>query len=193
MKWFRKFTYSFLALFFIWIALHLDRNVFWGVEKSSCPFCNKEVLEGQTFYEGCEVLGILTYKPSVEGHVLIIPKRHVVYFDGLTKGEMGEIQETIQEIHQMFQKYYGMTGYLLLQKNGKEAGQSVPHVHFHYIPRKVGQKGFLTAFQIFVAPFLKPLDRKTMKTQAEEYSHHLEELHREKQEGREMGSPSLKL
>jgi diadenosine tetraphosphate (Ap4A) HIT family hydrolase len=53
---------------------------------------------------------------------------------------------------------------LILQKNGKEL-QSVPHVHFHYIPKKVSKNklsGFGLLWDFFCEPFRSPMKQKEL-------------------------------
>lgn len=127
------------SLVFLGLALVVLSGLFWASKstdhtESGCPFCNLQVIESQSFYEGESVRGILTYKPATPGHVLVVPKRHVVSFEGLGSEEVAEIGQAIKKIHSASKHIYGNTGYFLLQKNGKEAGQSVFHVHIHYVP-----------------------------------------------------------
>lgn len=133
-------------------------KIFWIVLFSSscllfsCPFCPPQV-EKQLFLEEGSALGICTNRPIYPGHVLIIPKRHVERFEELTNEELVDIGVAIQRVHQAAQELFGQNDYLLLQKNGKAAGQSVFHVHFHYYPRseKISTLGFLWRF--LVAPY----------------------------------------
>ena len=147
-------------------GLKLDWKGFFLSRESSCAFCNPTVLKQNTFYEGNAASALLTHKPAIEGHVLVIPKRHVVRFEELTDGELVEIKALIGKIDRISKKIYGSTGYLLLEKNGKEAGQSVPHVHFHYIPRREGENSLLLVCQILLAPVCKPLSSEAMNQQA---------------------------
>ncbi|MBP9841470.1 MAG: HIT family protein [Simkaniaceae bacterium] len=104
-----------------------------------CAFCDPKILEKQTFYEGEFVLALCTHRPVLPGHVLIIPKRHVERFEMLSDEEMVEMGHVIKKINGVVSQEFKTISYLLLQKNGKEVGQTVPHVHFHYIPRKEGE------------------------------------------------------
>lgn len=134
-------------------ALKLDWARFVSTSpRDGCAFCDSAILEKQRFFEGREVLGILTHKPITPGHVLIIPKRHVERFEELTAVEMEEIRECIRKVDVAAQEMFGHKDYLLLQKNGKGAGQSVPHVHFHYLPAVP----FLSV-KFFIVPWLRPL------------------------------------
>jgi histidine triad (HIT) family protein len=119
---------------------------------SECAFCEKNVLNRQTFYQGHGALGLLTHKPAVPGHVLIIPQRHVERFEDLSSEELIGISDCIKKIDRAVQKTFGNEDYILLQKNGPGAGQSVPHVHFHYLPAV----RFL-AFRFILSSWFKPL------------------------------------
>lgn len=124
---------------FLFVLLACALSVIWWVtgremDPKGCAFCHHEVLKAQVFYEGDQSLGMLTYKPAVLGHVLIIPKRHVERYEELTREEMGDLGETIRKVDLAVRQVFGEKGYVLIQKNGKDAGQSVPHVHFHYLP-----------------------------------------------------------
>ena len=114
-----------------------------GIASQYCAFCDSRVLETQVFYEGELVLALCTHKPVLPGHCLIIPKRHVERFEELSSNEIVEIHQVIKKIDQVVMEKFHTVSYLLLQKNGKEAGQTVPHVHFHYMPRKEGEHSAL--------------------------------------------------
>jgi len=133
---------------------------------TQCPFCDPTILERQTFYEDDLVLALCTHKPIYPGHCLVIPKRHVERFEHLTDEESAQIMRVLKEVDTAVVNIYDTSSYLLLQKNGLEAGQTVPHVHFHYIPRKAGNYsvvGFL--FKMFIASVKKPISsEKTEKS-----------------------------
>jgi diadenosine tetraphosphate (Ap4A) HIT family hydrolase len=60
-------------------------------------------------------------------------------------------------------KVFGTSAYLLLQKNGVEVGQTVPHVHIHYIPRKTGDDSSLQfIMRMYVANMLSPVSSEQM-------------------------------
>lgn len=99
----------------------------------SCSFCNPDVIGRQQFYESEHVQALIDYHPISEGHCLIIPKRHVERFEDLTDREWVDVRALILRVHSAVSSVFGEADYLILQKNGKGVGQSVPHVHFHYV------------------------------------------------------------
>ncbi len=132
-------------------------------QQPCCPFCNAEVLKSQAFYEDDLVYALYTHKPMCEGHCLIIPKRHVERFEMLSEEEFAHMGKTIQKVHRAVRSVFNTpASYLLLQKNGREAGQSVPHVHIHYIPRK-SDSGLNFIFQMYRANYCKPLNLETLQ------------------------------
>lgn len=132
----------------------------WGVSKidfhksgKGCPFCDALVLKTHRIYAGDRASILATHKPAVPGHVLIIPNRHAMTFQELTVEEIQEMGELVKKAHAAS----GETDYLLLQKNGRLAGQSVPHVHIHYLPRskEIGYLSFVA--RLFFRPLFKPV------------------------------------
>jgi histidine triad (HIT) family protein len=129
-----------------------------------CAFCDPKVLGRQKFYEDDLVLALYTHKPILPGHCLVLPKRHVERFELLTDEEITQIGRVIKKVDQAVTKVFGTSSYLLLQKNGIEVGQSVPHVHVHYIPRKEGDSstfGFLV--KMYIANAKGPISSDEMQ------------------------------
>jgi len=116
------------------------------VTVDNCPFCNQSVISNQSFYEDDLVLALYTHNPIMPGHCLIISKRHAERFEILSDAEVTQIGRVIRKVDQAAMKAFDTSSYLLLQKNGHESGQTVPHVHFHYIPRKTGDDSALKFF-----------------------------------------------
>ena len=133
-----------------------------------CAFCDPAVLEYQKFYEDELVLALYTHKPILPGHCLIISKRHVERFETLTDAEITQIGRVIKKVNQAVMKVFGTSSYLLLQKNGHEAGQSVPHVHVHYVPRKEGDdSSFQFIINMYLANALPPIPASEMRETVE--------------------------
>ncbi len=147
-------------------ALFFLVGKYFKTSEGPCVFCKQEILDKQKFYEDDLVLGLVTHKPIVPGHVLIVTKRHVEHFEQLTQEEIARIGEIVKRVHAASSRAYAASSYLLLQKNGMPAGQTVPHMHLHYIPCKGKETpgvGFLLRF-IFV-PMLPAISEQKMRSE----------------------------
>jgi histidine triad (HIT) family protein len=134
-------------------------------------FCNPKVLAAQTFYEDTLTLALYTHKPVVPGHCLIIPKRHVERFENLTDAEILQIGQTLKKVDRAVKRIFGTSDYFILEKNGKAAYQSVPHVHFHYVPKKAGDTSIIPlVFSSIMAQIKGPISSKEMTKVVKELS-----------------------
>lgn len=77
-------------------------------------------------------------RPIVPGHVLIMPRRIVPLMADLTTEEYTDMWLLVRKVQAMLQQHYGATAFNVAVQDGKAAGQSVPHVHVHILPRKSG-------------------------------------------------------
>ena len=109
---------------------------------NDCIFCR--ILSGKIpayrVSESDETLTILDAFPMANGHVLVISKTHKEYFHQLEKEILKDIITECQNICEILSKKFKMKEYNLMVNNGTSAGQSIPHVHFHIIPRRAGDK-----------------------------------------------------
>jgi len=90
--------------------------------------------------------------PVNKGHMLIIPKRHFnTYFDA-TYEEVQAINELAKKAKQLLDYKYSPDGYNIGINIGKDAGQTIFHLHVHMIPRYKGDveepKGGIRNFKI---------------------------------------------
>lgn len=148
----------------LFIGLHSKES-----QLTDCPFCNPKILESQKFYEDELVVVLYTHRPIFPGHSLIIPKNHIERFEMLSEAEIAQIGQVIKKVNRAAEKAFGTSTYMLLQKNGKEVGQSVPHLHFHYIPRQAGDDSTLKFIvNACLAYFGSPLKQTEMQKVVEQ-------------------------
>ena len=124
---------------------------------------HEKIINYQKYYEDEKILGLYCYRSLFKGHCLILPKRHVERLEALDSSEVNEIFHLIKKTHFAMQKLFDVKSYLILQKNGKEVGQSVPHLHFDYIPNKRNGSNYSFLFKFFMHPFSKKLKEKEME------------------------------
>ena len=88
--------------------------------------------------EDAMTLAFMDIMPSVEGHTLVIPREPAETLLDLSPHSAGALIVTTQKIARAVKKAFDAPGVMLVQLNGAAAGQSVPHVHFHVLPRYEG-------------------------------------------------------
>lgn len=107
---------------------------------ASCVFCR--IIAGQIpcmrVFEDDAALVFLDIGPLSEGHLLMVPKQHVERLDQMSPEHVMAITRHLPMLGRSLMKAVGAAAYNILQNNGRESGQEVPHVHFHVIPRKAG-------------------------------------------------------
>ncbi|XP_048425988.1 bifunctional bis(5'-adenosyl)-triphosphatase/adenylylsulfatase FHIT [Pyrus x bretschneideri] len=90
------------------------------------------------FYTTNLSYAMVNLRPLVPGHVLVCPRREVKRFGDLTADETSDLWITAQKVGNQLESYHKASSLTLAIQDGPQAGQSVPHVHIHILPRKVG-------------------------------------------------------
>ncbi|MEI8054127.1 MAG: HIT family protein [Bacteroidota bacterium] len=104
-------------------------------ENKPCPFCN---VEREIILETEMSFAIYDAFPVNEGHALIIPKRHTANYFDLTNEEQADCFELLNRVKFIVQEKYNPAGFNVGININEAAGQTVPHVHIHLIPRYEG-------------------------------------------------------
>jgi len=75
-------------------------------------------------------------KPLLPGHVLVSPLRRVPRLHDLSAEEVTDLFLTVQRVSRVIERVFHASALNIAIQDGVDAGQSVPHVHAHIIPRK---------------------------------------------------------
>ncbi len=126
-----------------------------------CIFC--DIIDGKApsldIYEDEYVLCFLDINPLSQGHTLVIPKKHADRLE-----ELDEIRENIfRVVHRLAPKIADAVeapAYNIFINNGEEAGQEIPHIHCHILPR-FKDDGGKPGHAIMPSP--PPLDEKELE------------------------------
>ncbi|MFP4176446.1 MAG: HIT family protein [Planctomycetota bacterium] len=106
-------------------------------ETNDCLFCT--IVEGdvaaETLIETDTVTSFLDINPVNPGHALVLPRRHAETLPELRQNELHSVIFTVQRISRAVVQATEADGFNVLQNNNPVAGQEIPHVHFHVIPR----------------------------------------------------------
>ncbi len=102
----------------------------------TCPFCE---LPGERVIDQTEHgIVIRDGYPVSPGHTLVIPRRHTDSFFDLSRTERDELFSLLERARGALEKEFSPKGYNIGINDGPAAGQTVPHLHVHLIPRYDG-------------------------------------------------------
>lgn len=103
----------------------------------NCPFCNPEK-ERELIVESATAYAIFDKFPVSEGHALIIPKKHISDYFDLSFKEQSACAYLLNKVKETIKKRFNPDGFNVGINIHESAGQTVPHVHIHLIPRYKG-------------------------------------------------------
>ena len=90
-------------------------------------------LPAEKVFENEHIVAIKDIYPKAPVHILIIPKKEIPDLQSIKKEDMHLIGEAVQVAQILANRYEITNGYRFLTNNGKYAGQSVFHLHFHLL------------------------------------------------------------
>ena len=94
------------------------------------------VVTSQVFHLTPLSYALVNLKPLLPGHVLVSPRRVVPRFNDLSAAEVQDLFLTVQRVSRTVERVFNASALNIAIQDGADAGQSVPHVHAHIIPRK---------------------------------------------------------
>jgi len=119
----------------VWIKLNQIYNYM-------CLFC--KIVAGEIpsskVFENENVLAFLDIVPVNYGHTLVIPKKHYQNMEEIPEAELLEVIKVVKKIGASIKNGLGVAGYNIGVNNDPIAGQIVPHLHFHVMPRNENDK-----------------------------------------------------
>jgi bis(5'-adenosyl)-triphosphatase len=101
----------------------------------TCLFCRKEIIEN-SFYITSRFSAFYNIAPILPGHSLIIPKNHYESLFELSDDELSEMMVFARKVTSILKTVFKCDGFDWTIQDGVSAGQTVPHLHLHIIPRK---------------------------------------------------------
>jgi len=103
-----------------------NQNVFAKILRGELP-CHK-------VYEDDHSLAFMDIMPQADGHTLVIPKFPAVTLLDIPAEHLAPLMTTTQKVAAAVKQAFASPGIVLFQLSGAEAGQTVPHLHFHLLP-----------------------------------------------------------
>jgi histidine triad (HIT) family protein len=110
----------------------------------TCVFCGiiGGALPASIVMQDDDVVAFLDTKPLFKGHVLVVPRAHVVTLGDLPPASLPRFFGAVQRLSRAVPEACGAQGTFVAMNN--VVSQSVPHLHAHVVPRTKGDglKGF---------------------------------------------------
>lgn len=101
----------------------------------NCLFCRKEII-GKSFCTTSRFSAFYNIAPILPGHSLVIPNKHYASLFELPDDELSEMMLFARKITSVLKTVFRCDGFDWTIQDGVSAGQTVPHLHLHIIPRK---------------------------------------------------------
>ncbi len=105
---------------------------------NDCIFC--KIASGEIpcmkIYENDLTLAFMDIAKDVDGHILVVPKKHFRNILDCDEETLCAVMKTVKTVSNHLTDHCGYEGVNLLNASGESAGQSVSHLHIHIIPRK---------------------------------------------------------
>lgn len=107
-----------------------DQNIFAKILRGELP--------AQKVYEDQHTLAFMDIMPQVAGHTLVIAKYPAETIMDLPPEHGAYLMSSVQKVAAAVQTAMNAQGIVILQLNGRKAGQTVPHAHFHILAGSIG-------------------------------------------------------
>lgn len=114
---------------------------------NNCVFCFSAADDEKHFvvYRSTNCYVILNHYPYNNGHIMVIPNRHVSNLNSLTEEENSELFSVVRLAEKVLYNAYNPEGINIGINEGKAGGAGIEsHLHVHLLPRWFGDSNFMT-------------------------------------------------
>ncbi len=104
----------------------------------NCIFCkiiNKEI-PAKIVFENEKTLAFEDINPQAPVHILVVPKKHIFHLNDLICESKYFVNDIFDTIYKLAKDYDLEDGFRIVSNYGKNAGQTVNHLHFHILGKK---------------------------------------------------------
>ncbi len=110
---------------------------------NNCIFCNIALkkIDARIIEENENAIAFLDAFPLTLGHTLVITKKHYTKLQETKLDDVIDLFSLVHKIIPSIEKGTGVQSTLIAIHNGRDAGQEIPHLHLHIVPRKPGDGG----------------------------------------------------
>lgn len=118
-------------------------------KEKSCIFCidfeKQKAQEHLVVHRSKHCFVIMNLYPYNNGHIMVVPNRHLAVLSDLKPEELHDLFETVSLSERVIMKAYSSDGINVGMNIGKAAGAGIDdHLHVHLVPRWFGDNNFMT-------------------------------------------------
>ena len=100
----------------------------------------RDELPSERLCEDAHAIAIMDAMPQSDGHALVITREPAVTVFEISAEGLAACARMAQRVAIAVQRAFDLPGVMIVQVNGTAAGQTVPHLHVHVIPRRHGEQ-----------------------------------------------------
>ena len=109
------------------------------MQDPNCVFCKIVAgdIPSKVIMQNEKAMALLDAFPLAPGHALVIPKSHYAKVQQMSEQDAMAVFEIVWKLAGAVETGSQVNASTIAIHNGSEAGQEVPHVHVHIVPRKI--------------------------------------------------------
>ena len=134
------------------------------MQDPNCIFC--KIIAGEipakVVMQNEKAMALLDAFPLAAGHSLVIPKSHYAKVQEMSEQDAKAVFEIVWKLVGAVETGSEVNASTIAIHNGSEAGQEVPHVHAHIVPRKRGDGAGAIHSMFKIKPKLSPQDMDSL-------------------------------
>lgn len=133
----------------MWAPWRID-YILGNKKEDGCVFCKAQrgdETDDLTLFRGETTFVVMNKYPYANGHLLVLPNRHLSELHEMEKAEMGDLLMTVEKSREILKTVMNPDGFNVGLNLGKIAGAGIgEHLHFHIVPRWYGDVNALAVF-----------------------------------------------
>jgi histidine triad (HIT) family protein len=134
------------------------------MQDPNCIFC--KIIAGEisarVIIQNEKAMALLDAFPLAAGHTLVIPKSHYAKVQQMSEQDAVAVFDMVWKLAGAVETASQVNASTIAIHNGSDAGQEVPHVHVHIVPRKSGDGAGAIHSMFKIKPKLSPQDMDSL-------------------------------
>ena len=135
------------------------------MQDPNCVFC--KIIAGEisagVIMQNEKAMALLDAFPLAAGHTLVIPKSHYAKVQQMSEQDAAAVFDMVWKLAGVVETASQVSASTIAIHNGSDAGQEVPHVHVHIVPRKTGDGAGAIHSMFKIKPKLSPHDMDSLR------------------------------